>query len=125
MAAASLLDERTVAILEALLRASARRPLRDTEAAFSAAFSNDAAKFHALACLLLVLRVSTRYFWNNSIAQMLWMLRNHVHSLCGPTTDWLYCGAHAHEAEAGAVHSPQVFREQRVLYGVKAVRRTI
>ncbi len=121
MAAASLLDERTVAILEALLRASARRPLRDTEAAFRAAFYNDAAKFHALACLLLVLRVSTTYFWKNPTAQMLWLLKHHVHSLCGPTTAWVYCGAHAHEAEAAAVHSPQISRERRLLVGFKAV----
>lgn len=56
----SLLDAKTVAILEHLLASSSKRPLRETSAQFAAVFpGSGAAAFHALACLLAVLKVQT------------------------------------------------------------------
>ena len=54
-----LLDKHTEALLQMLLHASAMRPLRGTAAVFCAAFpAGGATSFHALACLLVVLKAS-------------------------------------------------------------------
>lgn len=55
----TLLDPKTTAALQRLLEASAARPLRDTSAAFTTAFPDGGTTaFHALACLLVLLKVT-------------------------------------------------------------------
>lgn len=56
---AVLLDPKSIATLQNLLKASSARALRETSAEFSAAFPDGgAASFRALSCLLVLLKVT-------------------------------------------------------------------
>lgn len=65
----SLLDLKTVGILEKLLASSSKRPLRETSAQFAAVFpGGGATAFHALACLLAVLKDGPAAQWEDRLS---------------------------------------------------------